>query len=277
MKIIKSAKTSWMKDAEGKGLEPMDLLSKYREETGTDPVHDERAKRKFCKWAEEQVKSCNAVNGGAAATVAKMVAPVVIDKIADKVFDNTDSCNKVDASQDSDNYLSTLATDLESKLSNCCDSVQFHNDDEAFYAVMSCNGEVKEYEVPISDLTYDLDTDSEYIMNFVTEDVESCKSINSASSSNADPIDEIISKIEDYAKEYGVAQVRRAEDELEVTLYDDEADLGTEDFISTMTVDFSDEDVDTLSDPDYIDNTAYAIINDLANDNYGDIIRGPKF
>ena len=51
--------SGWMSKLKEKGLNLEDMLAEYREETGTDPVHDEAAKKRFRKWAEQQVNSCD--------------------------------------------------------------------------------------------------------------------------------------------------------------------------------------------------------------------------
>lgn len=79
------------------------------------------------------------------------------------------------------------------------------------------------------------------------------------------------------AMQYGVAEVKSAGSILTVTLYVSSDKVGTDNFISRMSEDFSDEAIDSMRDSYYLENTAYAIVDDLANDNSGSIIKGPDW
>ena len=51
---------SWMDKAAEMGLEPMDVINKFRDEFGTDPLWDgNKVKKQFRTWAEEYVNSCS--------------------------------------------------------------------------------------------------------------------------------------------------------------------------------------------------------------------------
>lgn len=195
MKTIKSAKTSDFLDALNNRIAELEDGVKSSETIGSEVKHS-NSKRQFRKHSESHVKGCNSVKGGAAATVAKMVAPVVIDKIADKVFDGTDSCNKVESSQHSepemgkycdseqlhsdnvssaqtvlegsekDRYFSDLEDYIrynadqfnETSTDEVIGDLIFEYDDENFYVTVTLSEKVIEVTVPFSDLSFSFDS-----------------------------------------------------------------------------------------------------------------------
>ena len=83
--------------------------------------------------------------------------------------------------------------------------------------------------------------------------------------------------IEHEAMQYGVAEVEAEGSILTVTLYSSPDKIGSGEFISRVSEDFSDEDPELMKDIDYLENTAYAIVEDLANNNSGEITKGPDW
>lgn len=83
--------------------------------------------------------------------------------------------------------------------------------------------------------------------------------------------------IKQEAKQYGAAEVEIDGSVLTVTLYSSPDKVGTNNFISQISEDFSDESQEFMEDLSYLENTAYAIIDDLANNNSGEITKGPDW
>ena len=144
MKIIHTSKKScaskskvtsgWMSKLDEKGLNLEDLIAEYREETGTDPIHDAGAKRKFRKWAEEKVNSCDTIMSADGDLNTQY-----IDEIMKKVSDAIDQQITVDAS--------------------------YEIGKDAINITVSIAGKIFDIEVPFEDLVWnDEDSDIDYIV-----------------------------------------------------------------------------------------------------------------
>lgn len=126
--------SGWMSKLDEKGLNLEDLIAEYREETGTDPIHDDGAKRKFRKWAEEKVNSCNTVM-----SADTDLNTQYIDEVMKKVSDAIDQQITVDAS--------------------------YEIGKDAINITVSIAGKVFDIEVPFEDLVWDNeDSDIDYIV-----------------------------------------------------------------------------------------------------------------
>lgn len=108
------------------------------------------------------------IEGGAGLEIAKVVAPVVVDKLADAVFnDDTNSCDKVmsddevkeETSESNDNYIQTLETKLREALASTDDSdMIFELQDMSAFLTLTVNGEVMEVQIPFEDISFDMNT-----------------------------------------------------------------------------------------------------------------------
>lgn len=125
------------------------------------------------------------IEGGAGLEIAKVVAPVVVDKLADAVFnDDTNSCDKVmsddevkeETSESNDNYIQTLETKLREALASTDDSdMIFELQDMSAFLTLTVNGEVMEVQIPFDDISFDVatvDQDVAKIVQAITNDDE---------------------------------------------------------------------------------------------------------
>lgn len=126
--------SGWMSKMKEKGMNLEDLVAEYREETGTDPIFDEKAKRKFRKWAEEKVNSCDTIM-----SADKDLNTQYIDEVMKDVSDTVDQQVTIDAT--------------------------YEIGRDAINITVSVAGKVFDIEVPFEDLVWDnKDSDIDYIV-----------------------------------------------------------------------------------------------------------------
>lgn len=102
--------------------------------------------------------------------------------------------------------------------------------------------------------------------------------IRSSNSGRSSIIKKFISSCNEKMEiEYGYDLVGKASgDFVKFDVYDGEK--SPENLVSSLKVDMNNLELDELeSDRAWFENSVYDIVEDLVNDNYGEITRGPKF